>query len=45
MKNKLPQRKPHKVMTGEEMLNKAVTGTPKPLTAEQKRLKEWEKFK
>lgn len=38
---KIPQRKPEKIQSGKELLNKAVYGTPKPLTDEQIRNREW----
>lgn len=41
---KMPQRKPDKAKTGRELLNKAVLGTSKPPTDEQKRNKEWKEF-
>ena len=42
MKNKLPQRKPNKVLSPEELMNKAFYGTPKVQTQNEKRKDEWE---
>lgn len=40
----IPQRKPNKAMSGEELLNKAFHGTHKTLTVKQRKEKELKDF-
>lgn len=41
---KLPQRKNHKSMTGKELLNKVVYGTPKPKTPQEQNNDAWKRI-
>lgn len=41
---KMPQRKPEKYQTGEELLNKACYGTPKKASSAEIANREWQKL-